>query len=167
MNTWVRKRKARGFTLVELLIVIVIIGILAGSMLLVFGSATDSAKATRIISEMRSLKAAALMYYADNNEWPVVGSGQNLDTDLAKYMDRTNPATGEYATYNIVSADNLVYVGDTAASADSGTWIKATVNTEESTVSDILHGGKGEEAGLATDGESSSNFYMILESTQQ
>ena len=110
MNNWTRKRKARGFTLVELLIVIVIIGILAGSMLLVFGSATDKAKATRIVSDMRNLKAAALMYYADYNDWPKGISKENGDSDgtsFDNYMDRANYVGPEAnIIYDIVSGDS-------------------------------------------------------------
>ena len=77
-------KRRSGFTLVELLIVIIIIGILAGAMLLVAGSGGDSAEATKIISDLRSLKSAALLYYADHPINPQMPD----TTDLQKYKDR-------------------------------------------------------------------------------
>jgi general secretion pathway protein G len=116
-----KKRKARGFTLVELLIVVVIIGVLAGSMLLVFGSTTDKAKATRVMSDMRNLKAAALMMYADKDEWPnadgEVTDGTEI-TEINEYMDRANWDKGP---------DGIAYeFGDQTVSEDEFYGIFAT-----------------------------------------
>ncbi len=78
------KSHRRAFTLVELLIVIIIIGILAGMMMLSAGAATDKATATRIISDTRTMKAAAVMYKADYGSWPLWiymgGQYRNADT---------------------------------------------------------------------------------------
>lgn len=84
------KKKSKGFTLVELLIVIIIIGILAGMMMLSTGGATAKAEATKILADMRNIKAAAIMYYADNGEWPVEGNEASLDKYLDKDLDSTS-----------------------------------------------------------------------------
>ncbi len=61
-----KSTKREGFTLVELLIVIVVIGILSAMMMLSSTEAVSSAKANNIISNMRNLKTAVLGWYVDN-----------------------------------------------------------------------------------------------------
>lgn len=78
-------RTRRGFTLVEILIVIVIIGILAGAMMLVTSGSKASAEATRIVSELRNIKGAVYMVALDS---PDASSGDITGTVLARYMDR-------------------------------------------------------------------------------
>jgi prepilin-type N-terminal cleavage/methylation domain-containing protein len=89
--------KRSGFTLVELLIVIIIIGILAGAMLLVRQRGQDSDDATVIINDLRTMKAAALMFDADNPKrdlTPLIGG--NAIKHLEKFMDRPVDETRDY-----------------------------------------------------------------------
>ncbi|MBQ9419346.1 MAG: prepilin-type N-terminal cleavage/methylation domain-containing protein [Synergistaceae bacterium] len=64
-----KNAKRQGFTLVELLIVIVVIGVLSAMMMLSSTEAVSSARASDIVSDLRNLKTAALAWYADNLDY--------------------------------------------------------------------------------------------------
>jgi len=109
------KKMRKGFTLVELLIVIVIIGILAAALLLSSGSATDSAEASTIVSDLRSLASATMMWYGDNiddTNIPDIASVAAYAANSAKY------ATG-YVLVAATNADGWL-VGNEAVTDKAG-----------------------------------------------
>lgn len=67
----VRKLNTKGFTIVELLIVIVIIGILATIGFVSFASAQNKAKKSKAESTLSQVKSKMGEYYVDNNNYPV------------------------------------------------------------------------------------------------
>ena len=98
----------KGFTLVELLIVIVIIGILAAAMLL--SSATASAKATTLISDLRSMKAALLLMYANSmDSMPPVA---NALSSLRSFIDNPDKYVKTGSGFSISDGtDGKWYIG--------------------------------------------------------
>ncbi len=130
-------KKRTGFTLVELLIVIIIIGILAGAMLLVAGSGTDKANATKIVSDMRSLKAAALMKWADDGNWNFVSSGDTAQAKVGNYMDR-DVSKATVASYDVDSDDNGIFIK--ASNIISGAGPKLKIMANDSGISEDADG---------------------------
>lgn len=60
-------RRPVAFTLIELLVVVAIIGVLAGIAFPMIGSATQTARATKCLSNLRQLGAGAFLYAADHD----------------------------------------------------------------------------------------------------
>ena len=99
-----RNIKRRGFTLVELLIVIVVIGILSAMMMLSSTEAVTSAKASNIVSNLRNLKTAALAFYTDHLD--MMEGVTNVAAD-AKGINGTTTGTGQAQTTTYTDANKF------------------------------------------------------------
>lgn len=151
MKKMIKKyRKAKGFTLVELLIVVIIIGILAGMMMLSTGAATDRAEATKIVSDLRSIKSAALLYYLDNNN-----TWTTQIKSLDKYLDQDMSTRTDYAIGGTGTAAEPIYVSYTKTPAlDAG--VKAKLHDM------APNSGLYEQPACTGVYTSSSTVYMIV-----
>jgi len=65
-----RFREEQGFTLIELMVVILIIGILVAIAIPVFNNARESAYQKTCQASLRTIDGAIQTFRADNNNWP-------------------------------------------------------------------------------------------------
>lgn len=66
-------RQSFGFTIVELLIVIVVIGILAAIVVVAYNGIQSKAMATRVVSDLSTINKYVQSYYAMNGSYPTLG----------------------------------------------------------------------------------------------
>ena len=71
-----------GFTLLELLVVVAIIGMLVGMLLPVVGKVKESAKRRKAEAQKIALSAAIMAYKHEFHKWPVSDSDQESDPDI-------------------------------------------------------------------------------------
>jgi len=84
--------RRKGFTLIELVIVIAIIGILAGLAIPRMMDATATAKGAKIVADLRTIDSALTIYYAKTGSYIQInpfGDSTKLTTD--------DPANNKYA----------------------------------------------------------------------
>ncbi|GIX22735.1 MAG: type II secretion system protein G [Gammaproteobacteria bacterium] len=71
----VSHRFARGFTLIEIMVVVIILGILAGLVIPKIMDRPDQAKVVRAKNDIRAIEAALNMYRLDNHKYPSTEEG--------------------------------------------------------------------------------------------
>ena len=70
MLRYLPKRVQRGFTLVELLIVVIIVSILAAIVIPQFASSTNDAKFAALTTNLSTLRSSVEMYYQQHGHYP-------------------------------------------------------------------------------------------------
>lgn len=79
----------KGFTLIELMIVVAIIGILAAVAIPAYGNYTRKAKVTEVTNAMGAVGNALIEYYQDQGSFPTIGDLSSINTSLGMTIPST------------------------------------------------------------------------------
>jgi type IV pilus assembly protein PilA len=117
-----RLRNRKGFTLIELVVVIAILGILAAIAIPRLGGFTDSAKVRAAETNHKLVVNAINVYFADNNAWPTTEAQieaylnstiASMETDtgatMTLAMDATTGGTFETDSTALTGGTTLTY----------------------------------------------------------
>lgn len=104
-----RTKISKGFTLVEILIVVVILGILAAIVIPQFTSASETAKASSLNSQLQTIRSQLELYQVQHNgNYPELADLNTTDTDGDGQDDWENLTTWTDVDGNIVAEADLV-----------------------------------------------------------
>jgi prepilin-type N-terminal cleavage/methylation domain-containing protein len=99
-----QKITLKGFTIVELLIVVAIIGILAGSVIISTTDSRSKGKYTKVAAEMESVAKAANLYASEHNDtYPTdAGAGSAPNGLIPQYLSHwpTSPCDPAQIQYD-------------------------------------------------------------------
>ena len=112
-----------GFTMVELIVVILVLAILASISVLKYLDLRNSAVAAQISQEMRAVQIAAFNYYADTETWPAEVGGGVVPTGLGPLLPGQLAGSFDMGKYvldyeNFGSAAPQVVIGVAVTTSD-------------------------------------------------
>ena len=91
------QKRQQGFSLIELLIVVAIIGIIAAIAIPNLLNAIDRGKQKRTMADMRSIGTAVESYAVDNNVYPIAATSAILSGLVAPIYIKTMPQADGWA----------------------------------------------------------------------
>ena len=164
-------RRNRAFTLIEILIVVMILGILAAIVIPQFTNATGEAKKGSLVTQVQSLRSQIALFRLEHNDMipgaaPLLGAGATFNSDTFwNQMTQYSDPTGAVSTAKTTQYDKGPYMqvvpknplcGGTPTQAAT---VEATINGAAATnlvgfIYDYQGGsGSGKIWGTNTDGK--------------
>ena len=95
------KKQNRGFTIVELLVVIVVIGILAAITIVSYTGITSRANTTKALSNAQSAQSVAEIYFAENSVYPATIGLFSTGSTTTKIPSNVTIIAGSAATPDV------------------------------------------------------------------
>ena len=148
-------RVKQGFTLVEILIVVVILGILAAIVIPQFTNASETARGSSLQSQLQTIRSQLELYQVQHNgDYPTLAQLQaswgvmTNKTTVAGAIDNTNGDFGPYLQQPPKNAfENSSTVVDAGSAAAAAGW---TYDEDTGTVKAVCPSAKATELGLTT-----------------